>query len=198
MRSSSDVLVSVSAAVFGVVTWSIAHALTFVLFAHTHHGPEPYTHVHDGAGPVLVATVAFFATSIGASLVGSGWSPLASWAHRLQPGSMMAAVAPAAFVLIELGEHLAGGDEGPPAALLIIGVALHAAMGAVTPLLWSGFVRRAIVALLVDLVPRPSTIESAGPVSAVDPSWTAAPPLSPSSGRGPPADRCVLRTPLPA
>lgn len=199
MRSIADVLLSVSAVVFGVATWSVAHLLTFVLFAHTHTEPEPYTHVHEGVGSIFIATVTLLATSISASLVGSGRSPFATWAHRFQPGSLMAAFAPAAFVLIELGEHLASGNEGPPATLLIIGVAVHGAMGAVTPLLWSGFVRPTLIALLVDLVLRPSSIKSSGPVSAVDPSWASSPPLSPSSGRGPPSGRFVLtRTTLPA
>jgi hypothetical protein len=195
MRSRADLLVSASAAVFGLVSWSIAHLVTYLLFAHTHDEPTPYTHVHEGAGPILIAAIAFLATSVGASRLGSASSPVAGWAHRMQPGSLMAAAAPAAFVLVELGEHLASGDEGPPATLLIIGVVLHAAMGAVTPLLWSEFVRPAVIVLLVELSLRTDAVEHPRSVASVEPSWTAPPPLSPSSKRGPPVPGYALPSP---
>jgi len=195
MRSRTDLLVSASAAVFGLVSWSIAHLLTYLLFAHTHDEPTPYTHVHEGAGPIVIATIAFLVTSVVASRLGTASSPVARWAHRVQPGSLMAAAAPAAFVLVELGEHLASGDEGPPATLLIIGVVLHAAMGAVTPLLWSGFVRPAVIVLLVELAVRANTVGPPRPVASVEPSWTAPPPLSPSSNRGPPVPGYAFASP---
>jgi hypothetical protein len=44
MRSFSDVLLAVAAVAFGVFTWSIAHVLSFVVFAHTHVDSVVHTH----------------------------------------------------------------------------------------------------------------------------------------------------------
>lgn len=186
MRSRSDVLVPASAVAFGLLTWSVAHILTYALFAHTHVEPNPFAHLPEGAGPPVVAVAAFVLTSIAAATVGAQRSPRAAWVGRLQPGSVTAALAPAAFLTVESCEHLVRGGEAPPGALLLIGVVVHAAMGAVTPWLWSGLVGRAVRALLVAAAWRPVRSARGRSALVLDADRPATPPLSPAAGRGPP------------
>jgi len=172
VRSLHSALVTAAAAAFGVLTWTVAHALTYVLFAHTYDGLDPHSHVGEGPGPITVAMVAFLAT-------------LAAVRGRVRPGSMTAACAPAAFVVIEWAEHLAAGDQGPPAALLVIGVVVHATMGAATPLLWNVFVRRAALTLLI-LAPHRQDSDRKITAQAPAQTWTAAHLPSQITSRGPP------------
>jgi len=190
MRSRSDVLVPASAAAFGLLTWSVAHVITYALFAHTHVESNAFAHVPEGAGPPVVAVAAFLLTSIAAATTGS---PRTSWSRLLRPGSVTAACAPAAFVAVESCEYLVRGGEAPPAALLLIGVVVHTAMGAVTPRLWSGFVRPTVLALLVDAAWCPARGAGGRSALVVDPDRPTAPALSPAAGRGPPARRRHLR-----
>ena len=148
MRSFSDVLLAAAAVAFGMFTWSIAHVLSFVLFAHTHVDPVAHTHVDDGLGPILTAVAAFVATSLVAIRAGAR-SRAALRICRARSGALAATCAPAAFVLVELLHHSLSGGNGPPAALLLGGIVLHSAMGAVTPLLWRRLVRRIVAVWLV-------------------------------------------------
>jgi len=190
MRALRSVLVIVAAAAFGVLTWSMAHLLTFTLFAHAHDKATP--HVHHGAGPLMVATAAFLATLVSSASI-STRSPRPRWARMARRGSLTAIAAPVAFLAIEWAEHLAAGNGGPPAALVIIGVLVHVTMGAATPWLWNGFARRAIPSLPTSLPAGPGTGE-AGPAQAPDRVWTPSRSPSGTSSRGPPViEICPVR-----
>jgi hypothetical protein len=193
MRPRSDVLVPASAVAFGLLTWSVAHVLTYALFAHSHVEPNAFAHVPEGAGPPVVAVVAFVLTTIAAATAGAQRSPRPAWAGRLNPGSVTAVVAPATFIAVESCEYLVRGGEAPPWALLLIGVVVHTATGAVTPWMWSGLVRHTVRALLVAAAwcPARSTRERSALV--VDPDRPATPPLSPAAGRGPPGRNRSIR-----
>ncbi|MGI5128824.1 hypothetical protein ACQEVB_18605 [Pseudonocardia sp. CA-107938] len=182
MRSLRSVLVVSAAAAFGVVTWSTAHLLTTVLFAHTHDGTSPCAPVHQGVGAIMLAMAAFVVTVVAAGLAPG--QP--RWAGLLRPGSLAAAGAPATFLLIEWAEHLAAGAEGPPAALLVVGAGVHAAMGAATPLLWNVFVQRTIVELALPQFAVPPSDEES-PAQAPDRAWAASRLSSRISSRAPPA-----------
>ena len=182
--------VSVSAVAFGIVTWSIAHALTYLLFAHIHFSPQPVVHMHGGPWPTLIAAVGMLAAAALASAMGrvalarrrpGAAQPVNGFAAH----SWITLCAPGAFVLIELGEHVASADEGPPATLLLIGVVLHTAMAAATPLLWTRFVQRAVGALLVSSSPDESTrLSNAG--AFPDTTWASSRIATPLGSRGPP------------
>jgi hypothetical protein len=186
MRSRSDVLVPASAVAFGLLTWSVAHVLTYALFAHSHVEPNAFAHVPEGAGPPVVAVAAFVLTSIAAATAGAQRSPRAELAGRMQPGSVTAVVAPAAFIAVESCEYLVRGGEAPPGALLLIGIVVHTALGAVTPWMWSGLVRHTVRALLIAAAWCPARSTRARSALVVDPDRPATPPLSPAAGRGPP------------
>ncbi len=193
MRSRSDVLVPASAVAFGLLTWSVAHILTYALFAHSHVEPNAFAHVPEGAGPPVVAVVAFVLTTIAAATAGTQRSPRAAWAGRLQPGSVTAVVAPAAFIAVESCEYLVRGGEAPPEALLLIGVVVHTATGAVTPWMWSGLVRHTVRTLLVAAAWCPARSKRERSALVVDPDRPATPPLSPAAGRGPPGRNRSIR-----
>jgi hypothetical protein len=182
MGALRNVLVIAAAVAFGVLTWSMAHLLTYALFAHAHD--DATAHVDDGAGPLMVATSAFVATLVISASFSVG-SPRPRWNPLVRRG-WLAAAAPVAFLAIEWIEHLAAGNGGQPAALVTIGVLVHATMGAATPLLWSGFVRRAILGLPTS---HPATSGSGdeGPARAPDRVWTPWSSPSGTPSRAPPA-----------
>jgi hypothetical protein len=183
VRSRPDLLVPALAAVFGLLTWTVAHVVTYAFFAHTHLGPDAFAHVPEGAGPPAVGVGAFLLTALAAAAAGS---PVRPWSSRLQPGARSAACAPAAFVAVESGEHIVRGGEAPPAALLVIGVVVHTVVGAGTPWLWRGFVRPAVLALLVAAARCPARRPRGPSVPVDDADRPATPPLALVAGRDPP------------
>lgn len=189
MRRISDAVMVAPAVAFGLVTWSVAHALTFLLFVHIHADPVPTIHWHDGPGPVAVAVAALVLT---AALAGRAvrrgaavLAPASTGKVRIEPGSA-ATIAPAVFVVVEFVQYFASGGEGPPVTLLVIGVVLHSAVGAVTPMLWTAFVHDTIVAVLAACTADESDDERAS-VSAADRAWADSRPAVPFGSRGPPA-----------
>lgn len=196
MRRMTDAAVSMSGILFGLITWSLAHALTYLLFAHIHEEPVRVVHVHGGAWPIVIATVGLLAASTLAGVAARlvlrlTRAPRARPTDGPRPGAMAAAGAPAVFVVIELAQHVASGDEGPPATLLIIGVVLHTAMGALTPLLWTGFVRPTVRAILVRGVAPTGPNLQRQPVDSGIAGWTASRYETPRGSRGPPHRRGI-------
>lgn len=188
MRRVPDGLSSAPAIIFGLLTWSVAHALTYLLFAHIHLDPVPTIHWHGGPGPILVAVAGLLATSAFAgrivALTRGASRPTAMRGSDL--GSANVVGAPAAFVVIEFVQHAVSGDAGPPATLLVIGLVLHTAAGAVTPVLWTEFVRDAIVVALTTDPADPAGSENE-PVRTSDRTWADSCPTTPLGSRGPPA-----------
>jgi hypothetical protein len=122
---------STAAAVgFGLLTWSVAHLTTLAAFAHIH--PGFVVHYHGWVGPLAVAAIMLTVTSI----VGAGSAILRPPANDPRIAVLNGALAPAVFVAVEFAEYLAGAHEAPPAALLVIGCLVHAAIGATAPALW--------------------------------------------------------------
>jgi hypothetical protein len=191
VRTRADVLVPGSAVAFGLLTWSVAHIVTFALFARAPAAPSAFTHVPEGAGPLVVG-VAFLLTTLAAA---GAQASRASWTHRRGSGSITAAFAPAAFVAVESCEYLVRGGEAPPAALLLIGVVVHTAMGAATPSLWIGIVRSAVLVLSVEAAAGPAPTAGGRSAAVLDADRPATPPLRPAAGRGPPARSRHLRSP---
>jgi hypothetical protein len=193
MRRMSDGSASAPAIVFGLLTWSVGHALTYLLFAHIHLDPVPSIHWHGGPGPILVAVAGLLTTAAFAGPIvdlargaGSSTSATSATMRRSDPRSANVVYAPAAFIVVEFVQHAVSGDEGPPAALLVIGLVLHTAAGAVTPLLWTAFVRDAIGAVLTLCTAEPADSEIQ-PVRTADRAWADSCPTTPLGSRGPPA-----------
>lgn len=188
MRSITATLSGTAAGIgFGLLTWSVAHIATLVGFAHVH--PGFVVHYHGWVGPLAVAVLMLAVTSMVAvgSVERAPPGRTATW-----PSIAQGALAPAVFVAVEFGEYLAGLHEAPPAALLIIGSLVHAAIGAASPALWAVFLdhaqRPAVRAPFVG-VRRPAR-------AAVRPAprtWTSAQELVVWGSRAPPARRvtCV-------
>ncbi|MGI5125525.1 hypothetical protein ACQEVB_01805 [Pseudonocardia sp. CA-107938] len=170
---------------FGLLTWSIAHVATLIGFAHIH--PGFVVHYHGWAGPLAIAVLMLAVTSLVA--VGSALrhppARVAGWQSVVQ-----GALAPAVFVGVEFAEFLAGMHEAPPAALLVIGSLVHAAIGAASPVLWAVFVERArrqAVTPFRTIRPVRRLV-----VRAAQRTWTSAWEQGPWSSRAPPAGRVCL------
>ncbi|MDN5858244.1 MAG: hypothetical protein L0H84_06425 [Pseudonocardia sp.] len=188
MRRMSGACTSAPAIAFGLLTWLVAHALTYLLFAHIHVDAVPRIHWHGGPDPILVAVAGLLVT---AAFAGRAVSPArhamrsTATARRFEPVTANAVCAPAAFVTVEFVQHVSSGDEGPPTMLLLIGLALHTAMGAATPVLWTEFVRDALGAVLA-----PCAAAAAGddrePVRCEDRTLAGSRHTTPLGSRGPP------------
>jgi hypothetical protein len=181
---------SVSAVTFGLLTWSIAHALTYLLFAHIHVVPTPVVHMHGGPGPTLIAAGGMLAAAaLATTMIRRLARPRPGAARPVAAvvlSSWIALCAPSAFVLIELAQHFAGGEDGPPPTLLLIGIVVHTAMGAATPVLWTRLVQGAVGVLLVPGLPDdPARLWRASAFPVED--WTTSRTATPLGSRGPPA-----------
>jgi len=193
--------VSVSAVAFGLLTWSIAHALTYLLFAHIHVVPEPVVHMHGGPGPIVIAAGGMLAAVALASAMIRRLARRRPNADRdvtaAVPSSWIALWAPSAFVLIELAQHFVGGEDGPPPTLLLVGIVLHTAMGAATPMLWTRVVQSAFVVLLVPSIPdEPARLLR--PSAFLITNWTTSRTTTPLGSRGPPAGHYTAISPCVA
>jgi hypothetical protein len=134
-----------SALSFGVLGWLVAHLVTYWVVGHYHGGVgglDPgVLHVHGflPAAALLVgclASVSLLAIFAVAALSRNGpdmW-PRASLRGAARRASLLATVS---FVVAEFIEHaLTGQHQIPPAAVLIIGSAVQAFIGAGVSLLW--------------------------------------------------------------
>jgi hypothetical protein len=187
VRSLQSVLVVAAAAAFGVLTWSMAHLLTSVLYAHAHSVAIPHAHVGEGSGRLMIAMVAFLTTLIASvSIAARSPRPPRTRLARRSSSAAAAAAGPAAFVAIEWAAHLGAGHEERPIALVVVGALVHATMGAATPLLWNGFVRRAILRLPTSLPAAPGASADL-PTRGPDQAWLPSRTPSETSSRGPPA-----------
>ncbi|SHK17409.1 hypothetical protein SAMN05443637_103211 [Pseudonocardia thermophila] len=173
-----------SAAGFGLLTWTVGHVLTLVGFAHIH--PGFVVHYHGWTGPLVIAVLMLAVTSA-VAVSSAVQQPPARASRRL--AAAQGALAPAVFVGVEFAEYLAGLHEAPPAALLIIGSLVHAAIGAASPALWAvclSLVRREESTLFRGL--RPAGRTAAQGARQV---WATAWEEQPWGSRGPPVGRAV-------
>lgn len=169
---------------FGLLTWSIAHIATLAGFAHIH--PGFVVHYHGSLGPLAIAVLMLAVTSMVA--VGSALreppAQVARWTSIAH-----GALAPAVFVAVEFAEYFSGLHEAPPAALLIIGSLVHAAIGAVSPVLWAVCLDRAHRRVAgPSRGTRPVVAATVQPAART---WTTAQELSAWGSRAPPARRAV-------
>lgn len=173
-----------SAIGFGLLTWSIAHVATLAGFAHIH--PGFVVHYHDWVGPLAIAVLMLAVTSMVA--VGSALREPPARISRWQSVAH-GTLAPAVFVAVEFAEYLSGMHEAPPAALLVIGSLVHAAIGAVSPVLWAvclNRVHRRVVAVFAVAIPR-----GAAAVRPAARTWASAQEQAPWGSRAPPAGRAI-------
>ncbi|ODU04142.1 MAG: hypothetical protein ABS81_11495 [Pseudonocardia sp. SCN 72-86] len=112
----------------GLGGWALAHVLTETLFAHG-HASRRVDHI---VGPVLLTGTAVLATSFAALALLAFYGPdprhttrRASWGHSARWGAM----APTAFITIDLVEHLLLGQPALSAAVAVSGVLIHATLG---------------------------------------------------------------------
>lgn len=185
MRARSAALTSASALTFGLLTWTVAHAFTYLLFAQLHHDVA-VVHLHGGPGVAAFAAAGCLATVALAAVVPRALAAAARrrGAGELPGGPGATVAAPALFLLVEWVQHQIVGDGGPPVALLVIGLVVHAAMGALTPVLWSEFTGRTAGRLAVAQVAAGS-----GPSSERIPvvaGYRSSRRVTPAGVRGPP------------
>jgi hypothetical protein len=166
--------VAASALSLGVLGWLVAHAATYRIVEHHHHGVDPgVRHAHGYLGPTgLIAScmaaaslLAIFAVCRRAGHAGHGPG------GPVDRGTLLAlsVLSTAAFVLAELVEHAAAGEHGvPPLLVLVVGVGVQAVIGAGTSLLWRSCVR-SVERLATRRRPAPSLAvgEAASPIPVV-------------------------------
>lgn len=169
---------------FGLLTWSIAHIATLAGFAHIH--PGFVVHYHDWVGPLAIAVLMLAVTSTVA--VGSALREPPAQVGRWQSVAQ-GTLAPAVFVAVEFAEYLAGMHEAPPAALLVIGSLVHAAIGAASPVLWAVCLDRAHRRVVGPFRgPRPSVAAAVRPAARA---WTTRHELGSWGSRAPPAGQAI-------
>ncbi|MDN5859084.1 MAG: hypothetical protein L0H84_10710 [Pseudonocardia sp.] len=186
-RLPATLSATASGACFGLLTWGIAHAVTLAGFAHIH--PGFVVHYHDWVGPLAIAVLMLAVTSMVA--VGSALRQPPAQGARWQSVAQ-GTLAPAAFVAVEFGEYLTGLHEAPPAALLVIGSLVHAAIGAASPALWAVLLERAQRQVVAPW--RGARPYRALAVPPAPRTWTSDKELHTWGSRAPPAGRvtCVL------
>ena len=134
-----------SAVALGTFGWLLAHALTYWIVAHGHPDALGRTdrHVHAYSmsmavpagwlGAVLLIAVLVIGVSQGARrYCGAGERP--HWGRVVGRSTGLSV---AAFAAAEVTQHLAMGDQhSPSGAALVVGLILHALIGAMTSIFW--------------------------------------------------------------
>ena len=131
-----------SALAVGACGWLTAHALTYWLMAHGHTGPlgqaARHTHHYSASLAILagcLAAAALLAVMITAGTGGRrGPRPPGHLERVMRRDTTLST---AAFVGAEIVQHwVMGENHRPPVAVLVLGAALHALIGAITSLVW--------------------------------------------------------------
>jgi hypothetical protein len=130
---------AVSALSFGSLGWLVAHAATDSLVSHTHHGAHAPTHPHLPAALLLVGCLAsgsLLAVFAGAVSGRHRFDRTPSWS-RPATARRASLLSTGAFVAAEFIEHaVTGRHDVPPIAVLLLGCAIHALLGAAASALW--------------------------------------------------------------